>query len=336
MKKILIIFVVICSLFLVCCAKDNKDELIEGIAIYDISNDTNNIYPVTVKGLTEFLVEPLEKEYKAGTEVVVKVHPITDVGIYVFMNNTKVPKVNFDSDYWEYQFVMPECATTIAITTDRFYGKTEANFSDLYSWVPGLSVDNVDKIVVTYNKNVGGLCFIRIETSIDFEDKTNFLAILNEKLEIYKPDTEINVSSSTSITFYSNNRQYGIGFKDNLLFWSDGDFGPTKYFKIKKDGFNIPLIENLESVCFRFEYDGLSSDIKKLSDDSFVDRFYHINVITFIPYTGSETFGEAKYYLDSRYGKIELISEDIFKLNDEYYKILSGSEYWAYQVIKQK
>ena len=57
MKKILIIFVVICSIFFISCEKDNKDDLILGIGVVGTSNDTNNIYTVTVKGLTEFLVE---------------------------------------------------------------------------------------------------------------------------------------------------------------------------------------------------------------------------------------------------------------------------------------
>ena len=133
----------------------------------------------------------------------------------------------------------------------------------------------------------------------------------------------------TTIIYYIGEYAFSLNFTNNMLYWND--FSTSQRFKFKDDNFVVPYAAlEYESKTYKFEYDGLSSDVKRIDDDSFVERFFNINSIEFIEHNGGIPGVNPVYYLDSRYGKIELITSNIFRLNDKYYKVIEGTDYWAY------
>ena len=314
------------------CDKCGKDD------IGSSGSDLIDMYIVTVTGSTDSLIEQIPELIQAGSKIEIKAHPVTDITLHVFINGEEVMMSHFDSDYWGYEFIMPKENITIYLTYDQFYGKNDYTFSDLYYWVDEL--ENVDKVAI-YNKDYTYQSFSEIYYLTKQSDINRMLDILEQPLEKYesnefdKPEYNdiIPIEFNTTIIYYAGEHYYELNFRNNLLHWND--FSTSQLFKFKDPNYLVPNSAlEYESKTYKFEYDGLSSDIRKISDDSFVDRFFNINEIEFIEHNGGIPGVNPIYYVDSRYGKIELIDAHIFKLNNKYYKIVEGSDYWAYNNSK--
>ena len=53
--------------------------------------------------------------------------------------------------------------------------------------------------------------------------------------------------------------------------------------------------------------------------------------IEFIPYTGSgDELLNIGYFLDTEYGRIDLLSPTVFGFDGKYYEIVKNANYWAY------
>ena len=79
--------------------------------------DNGKSYKVTVEN-EEYLYERLERRYKAGDQVVVKCHMMTDVSLIVYMNGEslgqeKAIKIDGVYTHWEYYFTMPSEDVTL-------------------------------------------------------------------------------------------------------------------------------------------------------------------------------------------------------------------------------
>ena len=96
----------------------------------------------------------------------------------------------------------------------------------------------------------------------------------------------------------------------------------------------MPTIDEPDLITYSFKYDGRSSDIKRYDDESFSIDYFSIGSVEFIPYEGEPIETNSPYYLDSGYGKINLLNSTVFELNGEYYEIISGAENWAYKHCK--
>ena len=96
-------------------------------------NGVGNYYGVKVTGDKDSLMQPIMPFYQSGTVVEIKAHPVTDVSLHVFVNGKEIPMSHYDSDYWGFEFVMPEENVTIHLTYDQFYGKDNYEFNDLNS-----------------------------------------------------------------------------------------------------------------------------------------------------------------------------------------------------------
>ena len=99
---------------------------------------------------------------------------------------------------------------------------------------------------------------------------------------------------------------------------------------LEDENYLLPTIENPDFVTYSFRYDGYSSDVKSYDDEGFAIRYFQISSVEFVPYEGESIDTASPFYLDSRYGKINLISPTVFELNGEYYEIVSNAQYWAY------
>lgn len=302
-----------------------------------VGKSDENSYNVTVTGSTHSLMEQLASSYQAGTKIEIKAYPVTDITLYVFVNGVEVKMSHFDFDYWGYEFIMPEEDVTIHLTYDQFYGKDDYTFSDLYYWVDNLK--NVDKVAI-YNKANGNSKFSEIYYMSNASDISRMLDILKQPLEKYETefygpqyDDIIPIEFNTTIIYYVGEQSYSLNFINNILCWND--FSTSQRFNFKDPSYLVPNAAlEYDLKTYKFEYDGLSSDIKKVSNEEFVDRFFYIDSIEFVEYTGALDDVVPKYYLDSRYGKILLHTATVFELNNKYYEIISGSEYWAYNYLK--
>ena len=85
--------------------------------------------------------------------------------------------------------------------------------------------------------------------------------------------------------------------------------GETIYELVKKDA-NVDLyIEQVKEMCKLLYPSGTNID------------YFPTNFVV---------KDNLIYYIDSRYGKIGLITANIFELKGKYYKIVDGVDYWAY------
>ena len=288
----------------------------------------DDFYSVTVTGSKSTLMQEIMPTYRAGTVVKIKAHPVTDASLHVFVNGEEISMNRFDSECWEFEFVMPEEDVTIHLTYDQFYGKDEYYFKELY-WHPDDIEQGINKVILeTYDSSKENSFIERSET-IDEDDIEMFKSLFSQEL-IKVEDEDISDETVTKRYFYYYNGDlYGeFYFVGEYLWWND--FSSYKIFKFKDENFTLPTIENPKSITYSFKYDGRSSDVKKYGDESFSMRYTMINSAAFVEYDGEVIEAEAIYYLDSRYGKINLLSPTIFELNGVYYQIVSGMSYWAY------
>lgn len=294
-------------------------------------NGIANYYSVKVTGSEDSLMEPIKSRYQAGTVIEIKANPVTDISLHVFVNGEEIPMSHFDSDYWGFEFIMPEENITIHLTYDRFYGKDDYEFNDLHSL--GFMDNEVIKVSVKTTNYAEKYSFIETRYSAHQSDIDNFKAIVEQKL--IKADNRVasNAIYGNQYSFYYNTQSHGeiidvLKFNDTFFTWND--FSSWQAFQFANENYVLPTIENPDLITYSFKYDGLSSDIKRYDDESFAINFFHIGAVEFIPYEGERIEINSPFYLDSGYGKINLLNSTIFELNGEYYEIIFGADDWAY------
>ena len=269
--------------------------------------------------------------YRAGTVVEIKAYPVTDVSLHVFVNDEQIPMSHFDSDYWGYEFVMPEENVTIHLTYDRFYGRDEFGFDELYGYMMYLKhhENDINKICIkTYNLDEK-YSFVENRYSSNKTDIENFKDIFNQRLIKIENDATIDTSYRKSYSFYYEDYEFGeLYFYDQYYHWND--FSSYQLFRFLDSNYVLPTIEDPDFITYSFIYDGRSGDVKKYGDPAFSIRYYSSDSVEFVPYEGEEIHIDPTFYLDSRYGKINLLTPTIFELNGEYYEIVSNTAYWAY------
>ena len=308
MKKLILFLLVMCSLFLVSCEKE--------------------MYTLTLTGSSDHIINKLKSSYEYNEEVVVKIPIIHDASLYVFLNGEEI-EAEFSEEERAYifRFNMPRTDSVLHLTFDNFYGVTNTTFDDVFWWVS--RVNNLIEVVST-ERPKESTEFITVKYSIDSTDLNNYLSMFDEELLRYDPE-ELNFNGHTDVLIKcSENESHEIRFIDNYIEWYD--FSSSQLFKFSNSNYNVPSITNPYKVTYKFKYNGRSSDLKRIIDDKFISHYTSIESIEFVPYEGSEEFEEASYYLDSNYGKIELIDDNHFKLNDKYYEIVNA-QYWAYKLI---
>ncbi len=75
------------------------------------------MYNVNLIGQTNFLIDTYNGQYQSGTIFEVKTTILCDADIEVYVNQKKIEKTHYDSDYWGYAFMMPSQDVTIEIKT---------------------------------------------------------------------------------------------------------------------------------------------------------------------------------------------------------------------------
>ena len=175
MKKTICLFLVIAiSLNLLCACNENSD-----------------FHTVKVTGDISTLITPIMPIYRAGRVVKIKAYPITDVSLHVFVNGEEIPMSHYDSDYWEFEFVMPEENITIHLTFDQFYGRDEYSFDDLHPL--NFLKNEIIKVSVKTTTYSEKHSFIETRYSTRQSDIDNFKAMVEQKL--IKADNNIAITT---------------------------------------------------------------------------------------------------------------------------------------------
>ena len=304
-----------------------------GLCCFTACDAFDDYYKVEVIDTTDSLIEPLKSRYEAGTLVEIKTYVIYDANIYVFLDGEKVPMSHYDSDYWGYKFVMPKKNVSIYLTTDPYYGKDEFEFQELNSWIRYLE-NGISKVSIKTTNFADEGSFIETRYSSKPWDVDNFKNILTKRL--IKTDNSLTPTLKKEYSFifpspYSDEDFGSIYFYDELHISNDGYM---QKFKFEDSDYVLPFIEEPDLITYSFAYDGRKDYVKKYDDDAFSLQYDHASGAEFIPYTGDKIDFEAIYYLDSSiYGKINLLTPTVFELNGEYYEIISGEDYWAYNYL---
>lgn len=298
--------------------------------------ETGEPFNVTVTGTTETLIKPIKSSYRAGERVRIQASPVTDASLHVFVDGEEIPMSDTASKYCTYSFVMPAKDITIHLTFDRFYGRDEYQFDELCHWLKHEEID-VNKVSIRTSNVKEKYSFIETRYSTKQEDIENFEAILNQKLikvdnSAFSDIDYLKVYGFSYNSQYNGNRSGSLVFYDELYYWYD--FSSSQFFKLEDENFVLPVIENPDLVTYSFDYDGRSSDVKKYDDPSVCMYFFNLNQVEFVPYTGEAIDIEPVYYIDSRYGIINLLNATIFELDGQYYEIVSGDIYWAYRYLE--
>lgn len=291
-------------------------------------------YRVEVTGSKDSLMKPLKSFYRAGTVVQIKAHPVTDVTLHIYVNGEQIAMTHFDSDYWGYEFVMPAEDVTVHLTYDPFYGREEYTFEELTSATDCLEY-TVNKVSIRTTQYTEAHSLIETRYSTKQEDIDAFLAIFEEGLVKADNGEASGASCGMEYTFYyvtpRGEGSATIRFQDDFFIWTT--FSDWRSFAFKDEEYTLPTIENPDLVTYSFNYDGLSSDIRKYGDESFAIRYFLDEQIEFVPYVTDGQVDldfEPVYYVDSRYGEIALYTQSVFEWNETLYKIVAHEEYWAY------
>ena len=293
-------------------------------------------YTVTVTGSRDSLMTSLMPVYRAGTVVKINAYSVTDVTLDVYVNGKQIPMTHFDSDYWGYEFVMPEENVTVHLTYDPFYGKNNYTFNELHGRLDLLD-DSINMVSLRIENHTEGV-YDLTETRYSYkqEDIEKFKAIVDQELTKRTKNNGQLATYAYSYCFY-NTEESDISIIEPLRFYDEffhwNNFSQSRTFQFVDETYALPTIDEPDYVTYSFIYDGRSSDVKRYDDENFSVRFFLNNNFEFVKYEGEIPEGDYVFYLDSRYGKINLIDSTIFELNGEYYEVISYTNYWAYNLI---
>ena len=290
-------------------------------------------YTVTVTGSKDSLMIPLMPVYRAGTVVKIKAYSVTDVTLDIFVNGEKIPMTHFDSDYWGYEFVMPEENVTVHLTYDPFYGKDDYTFEELHYGLDLLdnSINMVSLRIENHQEGVYALTETRY--SYKQEDIDNFKDIINQPLTKRTKNSGQIASYAYKYSFYDTKDSEGsiiapLTFYDEFFHWNN--FAQSASFQFIDENYVLPTIDEPDYVTYSFEYYGRGSYVKSYDDEDFSMRFFLYDYFEFVKYQGDAPEMEYTFYIDSDYGRINLIDETLFEMNGVYYEIIKDSTYWAY------
>lgn len=207
MKKIILLFVFIVTL------------------LFSVSCNSGG-YLLTIEGQTDILKTSPKtgKRYNENDDLVITRGVITDIDIFVFLNDIMIEPSYEDNEY-TYRMKMPACDSIIYITSDRYYGKTQLFLSDVFTELCNIEKkEDITKIKIEKSNNI---MFDKIDdekSTIDSLDIEFFYNIL--KKPIKKVDIKEEFQNYKKITYYLGDNEYKFIMNENyicLLSFSSND-----------------------------------------------------------------------------------------------------------------
>lgn len=285
-------------------------------------NKESAYYSVTVTGIDYLFHEQLEDKYKAGEEVEVKLSVITDVSLYVFVNEKRVSQSHYDSDYWGYKFTMPEEDITVFITMDAYHGVESCDFKDAFYMLNYFKTEDVIKIKCeTSYFGVSPDTPSEVKYTTDKTNIENICAVFNCKLQPSAPP-QITGGYYTVYTFYTADGQFELPISNGYAV--SISFSSADYFKIV--GFTPPAIANADSQCKKFNF----GSCLVYSDEALQNKTGKFAYLSYLEFNESQENVDGKTptaYVDTRYGTLKVIDDRTFTFNGSTYKVVGEEDF---------
>ena len=300
-----------------------------------------DVHTVTLTGNRDQLSQPLAPFYKVGEVVQIKLHKVICAGVYVYLNNERLSSSGYDEKYVFYEFEMPAEDVTVHLTFDPFYGREKYSFDELLYWVEyletGVGEVPINGVSLTIDNHSDEASFIEKRFSTKAEVIDSFKAITKQPL--IKVDAKETCITDTSITytFYCANNPYkgkwvgDLNFEDNFFSHRYNETSLPQPFRFEDSNYVLPTIDDPDYVTYSFRREYKITYVKKYGDDSVSIRYDYMEAVDFVPYEGSEIDIEPCFYIDNKYGRINILNATVFELNGKYYEVVSGP--WAYTYL---
>ena len=310
----------------------------------DLTQSTNTKYQLSYECLDEnkdmLYSYPEAGLYASGTELVIKVHTVTDCSLHVYLNKEDLQKSEqekIDRYYVNvFKFNMPENDVVVHLTFDQFYGKDEYSFSDVNWQVRYLennnaSIDHIKLSLKDDNEYFNKHIYTSDETAL-----SSLLDLFNQKLTRAKESVDFNNMISYYLFNENNYVVVEVNIIDNCVLYQD--FSSSELFKLPNN-YELPIFTGEETYTFRVPYAN-NAKVKvykgneMVSNDLWFDSF---SMYEFIPISKSE-LGETNvfYKVETPYGDIEILSYKRFFFNGQAYEIVGETDfsYWRTFVIE--
>ena len=293
-------------------------------------------YTITVTGESDVLAEPLKKKYSAGSTVNVKIYKLCDAYTYAHLDSERLSAgESEDGSCWTYSFVMPERDVTLHLTSDRFYGREEIDFSEIFR----LSHPNeVDRVSITRYRMDSPAAFVEHLYSTKPEESAALKAMTETKL--MRLDTPSVVYSACVREEYTFGFTLAHGYFSDTVRLYDGhptlsyDQGPMYVFAFKDETFTAPTIEDPDLVTYSFPT-GVSGTLKGYGDNGFSWECDYDSInVEFVLCDDQPQNITPEYYIDCQLGRINLLSSTLFELDGKYYEIVHNADEWVFRIIE--
>lgn len=281
-------------------------------------------YNCVVSEGEDLLIESLENKYYAGEKIEVKTRVIYDADIVVYVNGNKISRTHFDSDYWGYEFVMPEEDVIIELDVD---GSKDFYFylDSLYSWVNEINIENV--IEVAREEAAIGVApgsFTNIVYSTLEDDIKKAFAVLQSPLVQVSVGNEIAPGGKyVEYTFKTLTKEYSL-YINNGNIYCNGQYY-TIINELTEFDNSLPIYHSF--ISYDNTYKVYEKNDVLISEQIGIDKYIFIESYDEVVIDVTKSIG----YFITEFGKMYIFDSNTFLL----YKEDGGYQrYEAYDIVR--
>ena len=339
MKKILFIMLFVFSALLIvgCTNSSGHNEKTDNTQADNTFIDKTK-YKLSYEGLDEnkdiLYSYPEAGLYSSGTELIIKVHSVTDCSLHVYLNKEKLQSFEqekIDKYYVNvFKFNMPQNDVVVHLTFDQFYGKDEYSFSEINWQVRNLERNNTPIDYIKLSLKDDNKYFNKHIYTSDENALSSLLDLFKQKLTRTK--VQVDYDNMISYHLFSENNYIvaEVHIIDNCVLYQD--FSSRELFKLP-DNYQLPIFTGNVTYSFRVP---ITNNVKVkvyeeneiISSDLWFDSFTMFEFIN-IPKTELEGM-DICYKVETPYGDIEIVSYKCFYFNGDTYEIVGENDfsYW--------
>ena len=275
-------------------------------------------YNLTVKNLLNedlqdlVVFVPVEGSYVAGEEISVVIRLVCDLGIYVYLNGTILALDDTINNDNIYTFNMPEADSTIVITTQAYYGVTDAKLIDLFPYL-----ENLFSYTNTLEIRDKSFLFTTITRTKDPNEIEAFKQLLKVPVHYIGDSNTIYFKTTTRETLYYLNDQLALEIIDGVTIVIRS-FETCDYFRFNYKDLSI-LVNGFKTYSFNLSISQIKYNGEKLTTDSSLDfEFYSTKKST------------GKIDQPPIFTDIEILNDLEFVYNNNIYQIVLGNSFSDY------
>lgn len=190
------------------------------------------------------LITSLKSSYKFGELVDIKIHPLYDADMYIYINDEyKANRYHSDYDYRGYRFYMPAEDVTLTFSGDKFYLDRYYSFNEVFSWANQLSLDEIKK--VSLEEGYIGVNPDTQNNEVYFsKDSQDIKSVFNITKQLLKKADKGTIDGGwyKKYILYLGDIEYEILIENNYLTLTS--FSSYDRFTFANESYNLPKISN--------------------------------------------------------------------------------------------